>query len=163
MMDWHNYFLTISFLIAQKSPDPKTKHGCIIVDKNNRVISLGYNGPVSGMKDDNLVPWYSTEKYNHVIHAEENAILFAKRDLEGCRLYVTGPPCCFCFKLIAQSGIKEIFHAGVKSSMIDETHEATKSFIAQQKQIKVTDLSDSFKPFALMLLKQAHNYLKERS
>jgi dCMP deaminase len=43
---WDEYFIKIAEVVAEKSKDPSSKMGCVIVDKNKRVVSLGYNGLV---------------------------------------------------------------------------------------------------------------------
>jgi len=55
-------------------------------------------------------------KYYLVIHAEMNAILFAKRDLENCTLYTLYGPCENCLKHLMQSGIKRIVY---KNSVVE--------------------------------------------
>ncbi|MFN7337838.1 MAG: cell division protein DedD, partial [bacterium] len=43
---WDEYFLSIAEMVSRRSPDPNTKHGCVIVDSGKRILSTGYNGPV---------------------------------------------------------------------------------------------------------------------
>ena len=109
-LKWHRRFLELAELVSTWSKDPSTKVGAVIVDKNRRVISTGYNGFAIGV-DDNEDRLNNREiKYKLVLHAEENAIMFAKRDLEGCSLYVTKmPPCSHGASLIIQSGIKNVY------------------------------------------------------
>ena len=59
---WEPYFLNIAEAVSKKSPDPNTKHGCVIVDAQNRVISTGYNGPVQGIPHD-IIDWTRPNKY----------------------------------------------------------------------------------------------------
>jgi len=106
-LSWDSYFMSLAFLVAMRSPDSQTQHGCVIVDPDNRVISTGYNGFLQGANDLEM-PNKRPEKYQHIIHSEVNAILAAKQDLKDCMLYVTGPPCNECLKLIAKVGIKNI-------------------------------------------------------
>ena len=102
-MDWDNYFMSIADVVSKRSPDPHTKHGCVIVDQKNRIISTGYNGPIRGV-DPKVVPLKRPDKYKWMIHAEDNAILFAKRELDDCTAYITGHPCSECFRRLVQSG-----------------------------------------------------------
>ena len=44
--DWDEYFMRLTETVASKSKDPSSKMGCVIVDQNKRVVSLGYNGMV---------------------------------------------------------------------------------------------------------------------
>ena len=107
--EWHNRFLDLAEVVATWSKDPSSKVGAVIVDANRRVVSTGYNGFARGVRD--LRERYENRdvKYKIVLHAEENAIMFAKRNLDGCTLYVTNmPPCAHCASLIIQSGIKRV-------------------------------------------------------
>jgi len=77
--------------------------GAVIVGKDNRQTSEGYNGVPAGI--DELFKLESEAK----IHAEENAILFARCNLSGQRIYVWPfLPCAHCASIIAQVGIIEV-------------------------------------------------------
>lgn len=109
---WDVYYLSQCFLIAQRSIDQNTKCGAVIVSKDNRVLSQGYNGPLRNA-DDTLVPLHRPDKYPHMIHAEENAILSyngSQQDIGGARIYITGSPCHKCLRMILQKGIKHIVY-----------------------------------------------------
>lgn len=106
--------MAIAQLSAKRSKDPSTQVGACIVNKNKRIIGIGYNGFPTGCSDDEL-PWdregeYLNTKYPYVCHAEMNAITNAsnKPDLDGASLYVSLFPCNECAKLIVQVGIKEV-------------------------------------------------------
>lgn len=104
-----DYYMGIARSVALKSKDTSTKVGCVLVDKNNRVISTGYNGFVAGC-DESLLSYERPMKYHYIIHAELNSILSAKCDLTGCRAYTTFAPCVNCLKHLLQSGIREVFY-----------------------------------------------------
>lgn len=105
---WDQRYLEMCDLIASWSKDPSSKFGAVVVDKQNRVVSLGFNGFASGFEDTSE-RWNNREfKYRHVIHAEEQAILHAKQDLSECKIYVQMCPCSSCMSKIAQSGIKTV-------------------------------------------------------
>lgn len=106
-MNWIGYGMSLAEAVRHKSKDPSTKVGAVILDKDNRVVSTGFNGPPSRM-DDSKVDWTRPAKYDYVLHAEENAILFAGRRLHGCTLYVTGHPCPHCALVTIQSGIRRV-------------------------------------------------------
>jgi len=114
-LSWEEYFMGIAILSAQRSKDPSTQVGACIVDSNNKVVSIGYNGMPRGV-DDETIPWGHGEgiesKYLYVCHAEFNAILNTRDGsaLNGCRIYVTLFPCNECAKAIVQTGIKEIIY-----------------------------------------------------
>ena len=108
-IDWDNYFMSIAILISSRSSCNRLKVGCVIV-KNNRVISVGYNGFLPGFAHKSIVV------NNHeqaTVHAEQNAITdCAKRgaSIEGSTAYITHYPCINCFKLLVASGIKNIIY-----------------------------------------------------
>ncbi len=105
---WDIRFLKLARLVSTWSKDPSTKCGAVIT-KNKRVISLGFNGFPWSVKDSPSFYSDREEKYKRVIHAETNAILFAKRDLTGCNIHIYPmPPCARCTSLIIQSGIEKI-------------------------------------------------------
>lgn len=109
-LKWHKRFLELAIVIANWSKDPSSKVGAVIVDKNRRIVSTGYNGFPIGVKDLTERLDVKEIKYKMVLHAEENAIMFARRDLSDCTLYVSKiPPCSHCAGLIIQSGIKQVY------------------------------------------------------
>jgi deoxycytidylate deaminase len=83
--------------------------GCVIVDQKNRPVSFGYNGRIAG-GDESYFTRERPQKYYAMIHAEMNALLFAKRDVEGCKMYVTYACCENCLKFVIQAGIKEVIY-----------------------------------------------------
>ena len=106
---WHKRFLEIAEFISTWSKDPSSKIGAVIADKDNRIVSTGYNGFPRGVKD--TIERYANRdiKSKIILHAEENAISYAKVDLTDCTLYISGlPPCAHCASLIIQSGIKTV-------------------------------------------------------
>lgn len=118
VLSWDEYFMALAHLSAVRSKDPSTQVGAVIVDSNNRVVGLGYNGFPRGC-DDKEFPWeregeFLDTKYAYVVHAELNAILNANKLIENCRLYVSLFPCNECSKAIIQSGIKEIIYESDK-------------------------------------------------
>jgi dCMP deaminase len=108
-LEWDEYFMSIALLASYRSPCTRLNVGSVIV-KNNRIISMGYNGYISG------APHISRIQDNHeqsIIHSEVNAITdCAKRgvSLECAKIYITHYPCPNCFKTIAACGIKEIIY-----------------------------------------------------
>lgn len=109
---WDTRFLNLAAHTAQWSKDPSTKVGAVIVDKNQRVVSLGYNGFPRGVEDSPERLDDRATKYKLVVHAEENAILFAQRDLSGHTMYLSPlPPCSSCTGKVIQSGITRVVSA----------------------------------------------------
>jgi dCMP deaminase len=108
MSKWSERFLDLADHIATWSKDPTTQVGCVIVDKQNRIVSVGFNGFPRGVKD--LVERYADRPTKHlfVAHAERNALDNAPLSVEGCTLYSPLLPCNECAKSIIQKGIKKV-------------------------------------------------------
>lgn len=107
-MNWSKRFLGLASHIAEWSKDPSTKCGAVIT-RGNRIVSLGFNGFPSGVSDCESRLNDREIKYKMVLHAEVNALLFAREDLSDCTLYVMPmPPCSRCAAQIIQAGIKTI-------------------------------------------------------
>lgn len=119
VISWDEYFMGIALLSAKRSKDPSTQVGACIVDEDNKVVSIGYNGMPRQLDEDKLT-WEKGEglnsKYLYVCHAEFNAILNIRNgsSLKGCTLYVTLFPCNECAKAIIQTGIKKIIYLSDK-------------------------------------------------
>lgn len=113
-LSWDETFMQIARLIAMRSKDPNTQTGAVVVDENNVIVGLGYNGFPRGCADENL-PWeregdfYET-KYAYVVHCEANAIFNSNKPTRGCKMYTTLFPCNECTKIIIQNGITEIIY-----------------------------------------------------
>ncbi len=115
---WDETFMQISRVIAQRSKDPNTQTGACIVNDDNIIIGLGYNGFPRGCGDDKL-PWsreggFCDKKYAYVVHAEANAMFNTNSSAKGSRLYCTLFPCNECAKITIQLGIKEIIYESDK-------------------------------------------------
>lgn len=108
-IDWDRYFMSIAILGSIRSPCERLKVGCVLV-KNNRIVSMGYNGFLPGSIHVSRV------RDNHeqsTIHAEQNAISDAASrgvSVEECIAYITHYPCINCFKILIASGIKDIIY-----------------------------------------------------
>lgn len=107
MTNWDHRFLAMAQLVATWSKDPSTKVGSVITD-GKRIVSLGFNGFPAGTDDDPSIYDDRERKYRRVLHAEQNAMSFAKRDLTGCTIYITHAPCARCAAQIVQEGIKRV-------------------------------------------------------
>ena len=103
---WAERFIQMAELVASWSKDPSTQVGAVITE-HNRIVSLGFNGYPHGISDSASTD--SRElKLLKTLHAEENAILYAKRDLSGCEIWVTHFPCPNCAAKIIQTGINSV-------------------------------------------------------
>jgi len=130
------YMMRIAHIAALRSIDTSTKHGCVIADSKNRIVSIGYNGPPYKVPPD-LIEWTRPEKYDWMLHAESNAILFSNKDLEGCTIYVTGPSCSKCFLEIVQKGIKRCVFGPRMAKCVDVHAEEVRKKIAESRGIEI--------------------------
>ena len=58
-LEWPEYFMAVAFLSAQRSKDPNSQVGACIVNAENKIVGIGYNGMPNGCSDD-LLPWRRT-------------------------------------------------------------------------------------------------------
>lgn len=136
---WEEYFMGLALLSAERSKDPNSQVGACIVDDDNKIISVGYNGAPRGYDDDKNMSWeregnFLDTKYAYVCHSELNAILNSKTSVEGCRIYVTLFPCNECAKAIIQSGIKEIVY-------LSDKYNGTEGNLASKKMLDACGIS----------------------
>lgn len=150
--DWDEYFMGIAEAVSAKSKDPSSKMGCVIVDKNNRVVSTGYNGLVQGSDESKMTLSERPMKYYFVIHSEMNALIFAHQDLSGCTIYNRVATCENCLKYCLQAGIKRFVYKELrvsshtvdpKNSMTNiDTDEAVIRLLASAPEIETLNLSN---------------------
>jgi dCMP deaminase len=119
---WHQYFMTITRQVAERSTCLRAKVGAVIVrDKN--ILATGYNGAPAGLPhcmDVGCLIYRSTTPSGEVeencfrcIHAEINAIAQAAKNgasIRGGDIYITHTPCIHCLKVLINTGIKRIFY-----------------------------------------------------
>ncbi len=133
-ISWDEYFMGVAALSGMRSKDPNTQVGACIVSKDNKILSMGYNGLPTGCSDDEF-PWCREgapleNKYFYTTHSELNAILnYRGGSLEGAKMYVTLFPCNECAKAIIQAGIKCIVYK-------ENKYADTPSVIASQRMLK---------------------------
>lgn len=111
-----------AFNYAECSTATRLQVGCVLV-KDNRIISIGYNGMPSGWTNEceETVLWKGNQQLAQpmtvskpeVLHAETNAIAKLARSSEsgeGATAFITHQPCLNCAKLLYQSGICEVYY-----------------------------------------------------
>jgi dCMP deaminase len=113
MDKFDEYYMKIAVETSKLSTAKKLQVGCIIV-KNERTISIGYNGTPSGWDNncEDLIDGKLVTK-PEVLHAEMNAISKLAKSPEsayGATMYLTHSPCLNCSKMIYQSGIGLIIY-----------------------------------------------------
>jgi len=112
-------YMKTAEVFAELSSARRLHVGAIIV-KDDRIISIGYNGMPSGWDNncEDELKWpngdikFLTTK-SEVLHAETNAIAKLAKSTEsgnGATLFVTHAPCLDCAKLVYQSGINSVFY-----------------------------------------------------
>ena len=102
-------YMDVAERFAQLSSAKRLNVGAIVV-KDDRIISIGYNGMPSGW--DNVCEHEGKTK-PEVLHAESNAIAKLARSPEsgeGASIFITHSPCIDCAKLIYQSGIATVYY-----------------------------------------------------
>lgn len=124
---WDEYFLKIAEAVAEKSKDPSSKMGCVIVNPKKQVISVGYNGLIQGADESKMTLEERPMKYHFVIHSEMNALLYSNRDLTGCTIYNKTATCDNCLKHCLQAGIKRFVYKELRvhSHSTDPSHSMT--------------------------------------
>lgn len=152
-LSWDEYFMGVALLSAERSKDPNSQVGACIVDKDNKIVSLGYNGCPVGYDDDEDMTWeregdFLNTKYAYVCHSELNAILNSKVPVKGCKLYVTLFPCNECAKAIIQAGITEFVYLSDKydktpgniasKKMLDKCGVKYRQYQKKGKELKLT-------------------------
>ncbi len=144
--------MKIAETVSERSKDPSSKMGCVIVDENKRVVSLGYNGLIQGADESKMTLKERPMKYRFVIHSEMNAILFARENLRGCTIYNHTATCDNCLKHCLQAGIKRFVYRDLrvhshasdpKKSMTNlESDEAVVRLLASVPEVETLNLSN---------------------
>ncbi|MFF4706961.1 deoxycytidylate deaminase [Streptomyces sp. NPDC001297] len=116
--DWDAYFLGIAKAVAARGDCLRKQVGAVLVSRDHRIVSTGYNGSAPGGKSclagecercAGDAPSGSSYEGCIEYHAEWNAILWSRpEDRPGATLYVTFKPCGDCSKLIAGVGITRV-------------------------------------------------------
>ena len=121
-------YMKTAHVFAECSTARRLNVGAIVV-KDNRIISIGYNGMPSGwdnnceieIENEHLKKYPNPHQHHiielkskpEVLHAETNAIAKLARSPEsgeGATMFITHSPCLDCAKLIYQSGIREVYY-----------------------------------------------------
>ena len=142
----------IAKAVAVKSKDPSSKMGCVIVDPNKRVVSLGYNGLIQGADESKMTLSERPMKYYFAIHSEMNALLFAHQNLDGCTVYNRVATCENCLKYCLQAGIKRFVYEELrvhshstdpKKSMTNiDTDEAVVRMLTSMPEVQTLNISN---------------------
>lgn len=122
---WVDAFMDTASRFAQLSSAKRLQVGAVVV-KDNRIISIGYNGMPSGW--DNICEYETVEMYSghegsihqtvlktkdEVIHAEANAISKLAKSGDsgnGSTMFCTHAPCIHCAKIIYGAGVSKFYY-----------------------------------------------------
>ena len=122
-----NAYMATAKIFAELSHARRLHVGAIVV-KDDRIISIGYNGMPAGWDndcEDHVLKEVGVAPDGHdlvelelktkpeVLHAETNAIAKLAKSSEsgaGADLFITHAPCIDCAKLILQSGIGRVYY-----------------------------------------------------
>ncbi|KAJ2941160.1 hypothetical protein O0L34_g10394 [Tuta absoluta] len=152
-IEWEDYFMATAFLAAKRSKDPSFQVGACIVNRDKKIVGIGYNGMPIGCDDDDF-PWGKNtpspldSKFLYVCHAEMNAIVNKNSaDVKDCTIYVGLFPCNECAKIIIQSGITEVVYINDKNrhkpmnvasrKMFDAACVKYRQYVPKNKQIVI--------------------------
>jgi dCMP deaminase len=119
MKNWDKFFIGMCIYISQKSKDRSTKLGAVVVNGENDILSMGWNGFPRGV-DDDIEEWHGRpEKYYVTEHAERNAVFNAARlgiSLKRATMYLPfePTPCTDCTRAVIQAGITTIVGTNFK-------------------------------------------------
>lgn len=110
---WIEAYMDVAFRFSKLSHARRLKVGALIV-KDNRIISIGYNGTPAGW--DNTCETEQNTTKEEVIHAEMNCIQKLAKSHESGNdsiMFITHSPCISCAKAIHGSGITEVYYKNI--------------------------------------------------
>ena len=147
MLDkWDLRFLDLAKHVSSWSKDPSTKVGAVLANsENRRVISVGFNGFPAGVEDVEERLENREIKYEMVVHAEQNALLFAGDRAVGCTLYVYPlPPCARCAVTIIQAGVTRVVSPKTDRDKWGESSRIAETMFSESGvKLEYADLDDS--------------------
>ena len=120
-MPWPDYFMSITYLVRERSTCLRRKVGAIAV-KDRHILATGYNGAPSGvrhcletgcLREQMGIPSGQRHEICRGLHAEQNVIIQAAVhgvSIAGAELYCTTFPCAMCSKMLINCGIKHIWY-----------------------------------------------------
>jgi len=137
-ISWDECFMRMTYVIAERSKDPNTQVGAVIVNPQHVVVGMGYNGFPRNI-DNNDFPWEREgdileTKYPFIVHAEANAIYNANASTQHATIYVNLFPCNECAKAIIQKEIQEVVFES------DKYHDVP-AFIASRKMFDAAGIT----------------------
>ena len=120
-MNWQEYFVSITKLVAEKSTCIRRKVGAIAV-KDKRILATGYNGSPSNtphcaeigcLRQQMNIPSGQRHEICRGVHSEQNLIIQCAlygTSIEGADIYCTNLPCVQCAKMLINCKVKNIYY-----------------------------------------------------
>ena len=137
-LSWDKYFMEIAKMVAKRSTCDRRNVGAVIV-KDKNILSTGYNGSPKGLPHcDEAGHEMSDGHCVRTIHAEANALIQAAKHgvaVDGAAMYLTDSPCYDCFKMLVNSGIKEVVYGEYYDSRYGSSSKVLK--LAKKARIKI--------------------------
>ena len=141
-LNQHIHLMKLAFFLAERTDDPKTGVGAVIVNKDKDIVGLGWNGfptkslygefPRASRSDDEALK----RKYPYIIHAEQNALLMRNtKSIKDATLVVTRTPCDDCTPLIVMQGIKTV----VLGEKIRDSSDPQIKYTKFQQRVDIAD------------------------
>lgn len=121
-MPWSDYFLSIAFLVSERSTCMRRKVGAVAV-KDKRILATGYNGAPAGtahcqqtgcLRQELGIPSGQRHEICRGLHAEQNVIIQAAvygLSIAGADIYSTTYPCSLCAKMLINCKVRHIYYA----------------------------------------------------
>jgi len=137
-LSWDKYFMEIAKMVAKRSTCDRRNVGAVIV-KDKNILSTGYNGSPKGLPHcDEAGHEMSDGHCVRTIHAEANALIQAAKHgvaMDEAVMYLTDSPCYDCFKMLVNSGIKEVVYGEYYDSRYGSSSKVLK--LAKKARIKI--------------------------
>lgn len=139
---WTEYFLGIAKAVSCRSHDIHTKHGCVITDQKHRILGVGYNGFPRGLNDTDL-PTDRPDKYQWMIHAEQNALSNCVIRPDNGIAYVTGQCCNDCIMSLWQEGVQTVYMLDTHGThLFDQKAQNVFDTFVKMSQIKIIKIKN---------------------
>lgn len=104
-------YMDMANIVAMRSHDAETQVGAILINnESGAIVATGYNGFVRGA-NDNTLPNTRPDKYEYILHAEQNLIANCARhgiSMQNSTLICTMSPCKLCMRMIFNCGITKV-------------------------------------------------------
>lgn len=156
--------MSVAVLSSFRSKDPKFQNGAVIVDSNNKIVGIGYNGLSLGLDDNDPKYWGGVNddslvvnpRHAYSVHAERNAVLNSNlRDLKGTTIYCTQYPCHICAQELVQVGVSKIVYI-TKKSHHKEVNNIVKDIFkgGKLKELDFSKLKNKDKEFVMNMFEK---------